>query len=52
MILRDAAHMRRLQEACRNGRIEVLYTVIENATVASELLSSALRTASWSPQTL
>jgi ureidoacrylate peracid hydrolase len=25
-------NMRRLQEACRNGRIEVLYTVIENAT--------------------
>ena len=25
-------NMRRLQEACRNGHIEVLYTVIENAT--------------------
>jgi ureidoacrylate peracid hydrolase len=25
-------NMRRLQEACRKGRIEVLYTVIENAT--------------------
>ena len=32
---RDAtlSHMRRLQEACRKGHIEVLYAVIENATV-------------------